>query len=117
MRKKIKSEGKAGCPFCKSMIEVPRDIKTGLGNYILGGKCECGAVYVCDRSGHNLGEAFVDALNFACEGRYDNPWELLPEVDYEEVMLHYDWGTHSFVEKRTRAPENICFILLKKANK
>lgn len=104
---------KAPCPFCGRTIEAPKQIKTALGD-IIGGRCECGAVYVFDRSGHNLGQAFVDALNFACEGKFDNPWELIPGDDYEEVLLHYDKRAHILKERGGRAQENICFILLKK---
>lgn len=103
----------ASCPFCGRMIDIPQKIKTALGD-ITGGKCECGAVYVFDRSGHNLGQAFVDALNFACEGKCDNPWDLLPDDDYEEVLLHYDQRAHTLREKGGRMLENICFILIKK---
>lgn len=107
----------ARCPFCNRPIDIPHEVRTGLGNYIFGGQCECGAVYVFDRSGHNFGEAFVDALNFACEGKCDNPWDLIPGEDYQEVLLHYDWRSHTFTEKRRRAAENMCFILVKKENK
>ncbi|MEW6214994.1 MAG: PBS lyase, partial [Nitrospirota bacterium] len=91
----MRRRGEARCPFCGCMIDIPHEIRTALGNNILGGKCECGAVYVFDRSGHNLGQAFVDALNFACEGKYGNPWDMIPEEDYQEVLLYYDWRTHT----------------------
>jgi hypothetical protein len=90
---------------------------TALGNDILGGRCECGAVYVVDLSGHNLGQAYVDAVNFVCEGKFDNPWDLIPGEDYEEVLLYYDMWTHTLAERKGRAQENLCFILLKKENK
>ncbi|MEW6674835.1 MAG: hypothetical protein AB1348_02275 [Nitrospirota bacterium] len=105
------------CPFCGCLFDRPHEIRTKLGNEFSGGRCECGAVYVFDRSGHNLGEAYVDALNFACEGKYDNPWDLIPGEDYKEVFLHYDQRTHTLTDKRGRTPENICFILLKRVNK
>lgn len=104
----------AKCPFCQRLIDIPHEIRTRLGNYILGGECECGAVYVFDRSGHNLGEAYVDALNFACEGKCDSPWNLIPGEDYEEILLNYEWRTHTFIDRGRRTVENMCFILLKK---
>ena len=90
----------AKCPFCEKMIDVPRKIRTKLGSDILGGQCECEAVYVLDQSRNNLGEAYVDALNFACEGKFDNPWELVPGEDYQEFTSHYDLRTHSFGKSR-----------------
>ncbi|MBM4140411.1 MAG: hypothetical protein FJ242_02805 [Nitrospira sp.] len=110
------SKEKASCPFCGKMIDIPQKMRTELGD-IIGGKCACGVVYVFDHSGHNMGQAFVDALNFACEGKCDNPWELIPGEDYEEALLHYEWRTHSFLTKRSRIPDNMCFVLLKKENK
>ncbi len=106
----------AKCPFCGTIIKIPHKIRTKLGCDIVGGRCECEAVYVLDQSRHNLGEAYVDALNFACEGKYDNPWELIPGEDYQELSLHYDSRTHSFGKSRY-GTENICFLLLKKKDK
>ncbi|MEW6001069.1 MAG: hypothetical protein AB1638_00235 [Nitrospirota bacterium] len=103
----------ARCPFCDRPIDVPHEVKTESGNYILGGKCECTAIYVFDRSGHSLGEAFVDVLNYACEGKCDNPWDLIPGEDYEEILLRYELN-HTFSESSRRARENMIFILLKK---
>lgn len=103
----------AACPFCARLIDTPHKIKTAWGGNILGGRCECGAAYVFDRGGHNLGESYVDLLNFVCEGKYDNPWDLIPGEDYQEALLHYDQRTHTLIDKRGRAPENMCFILLK----
>lgn len=110
----MKRDREPRCPFCDRLFDRPHEIRARLGNEFSGGKCECGAVYVFDRSGHNLGQAYVDALNFACEGKYDNPWDLIPGEDYEEVLLYYDWRAYSFTDKRQRSAENICFILLKK---
>lgn len=104
---------RAACPFCGRLIDVPREIKTALGDNILGGRCECGAVYAFDRSGRNLGQTYVDVLNFACEGRYDNPWELIPGEDYQEALLYYDPKNHTLTDRGGRSQENMCFILLK----
>ena len=37
---------------------------------IISGRCACGAVYVCDPTGHNVGEAYGDAIAFA-KGDWD----------------------------------------------
>ncbi|MEW6109581.1 MAG: hypothetical protein AB1632_10505 [Nitrospirota bacterium] len=78
------------CPFCNSPIEEPREIASRFGDIISGGKCGCGAVYVYDRSGHNLGDAYVDGLNLACNGDMDKAWSLMPGEDYEIIESSYD---------------------------
>lgn len=108
--------GEAKCPFCGRLFESPRDIKGALGNVFTGGKCECGAVYVFDRSGHNLGEAYVDGLAFACNGDSETAWKLTPDVDYTVRSFYYDMKTHQLQEgaKRGGRPvENFLFIALK----
>lgn len=105
------------CPFCGRLFERPYEIKTKLGNRFSGGRCECGAVYAFDRTGHTLGEAYVDALTFACDDDWEKAWALTPEIDYRIESLEYDWKSHSLVkrtEPRGYVHENICFVLLKK---
>lgn len=108
---------KPECPFCGRFFERPRDIKTKIGNIFAGGKCECGAAYVYDRSGRNLGEAYVDAMVYACDEDWDKAWQLTPEEDYEIRSVHYDADGHVIIE-RTRAAgrsgENLLFVRLKK---
>lgn len=101
------------CPFCSEPFKRPEDIKTGLGNVFTGGKCKCGAAYAFDRSGHNLGEAYVDALVFACNGDWEKAWTLTPDVDYKIESFHYDQGSHQLLEsikKGLRTNENLLFI-------
>ncbi|MBW1667232.1 MAG: HEAT repeat domain-containing protein [Deltaproteobacteria bacterium] len=86
------------CPFCGRLIEKPEEIITSLPNEMPLGACECGAVYSCDVTGHNLGTAMIEALVYACGGDYDLAWNLLPEDDYIESRLeHYDYETHFIV--------------------
>ncbi|MBI4688688.1 MAG: hypothetical protein HY754_00210 [Nitrospirae bacterium] len=105
------------CPFCGEWFEKPHDIKAELGNVFTGGRCECGAVYVFDRSGHNLGEAYVNGLVFACDGDWETAWKLIPEVDYDTRSFYYDPGSHQIMEdagRGGRPKENLLFIALKK---
>jgi hypothetical protein len=81
------------CPFCRQPFRKPEDIPTELG-FFLGGVCECGAVYACDPTGRNLGEAFADALPYACNQDWDLAWSLTPGEDYEQMVLNYDLRTH-----------------------
>lgn len=101
------------CPFCERLFERPHDIKADFGNVFTGGKCECGAVYVFDRTGHNLGEAYVDGLVFACNGDWETAWKLTPEVDYKIESFYYDMESHCLMEggkRGSRIRENLLFI-------
>ncbi len=63
------------------------------------GKCQCGAIYTCDVTGHNVGSAMVEALIFACEDNDDLAWELMPEDDYLTGRIeNYDEITHQVVD-------------------
>ena len=76
------------CPFCDNYLIAPVDIKMK-SLEISGGICKCGAIYAMDRSGHNLGEIFMDALAFACRGDIDRAMSLGPE-DYESADFNYN---------------------------
>jgi len=65
------------------------------------GNCECGAVYVSDPTGHNIGAAMVECLVIACNDEWDLAWELIPEDDYlTGIVEDYDEVTHQVVPKR-----------------
>lgn len=76
------------CPYCDNYLIAPVDIKMK-SLEISGGICKCGAVYAMDRSGHNLGEIFMDALAFACRGDIERAMSLDPG-DYESVDFDYN---------------------------
>ena len=57
---------KPGCPFCSSLLERPGE---GHAGDMPAGSCSCGAVYVCDVTGHNLGAALVELI----EAKYQKP--------------------------------------------
>ncbi len=80
------------CPFCGKNITAPEKTKTDFGE-IISGRCACGAVYVCDPTGHNMGEAYMDALAFA-----KGDWkfaEMSSDEDYLTNDMDYDLRTHS----------------------
>ncbi|OCC16500.1 Methylated DNA-protein cysteine methyltransferase [Dissulfuribacter thermophilus] len=83
------------CPFCDRLIEPPAELEPKrLGDFAYG-KCDCGAVYVYDVTGHNLGAAFVEALGYGCNFDWDLAWGLLPDEDYKEKHIEqYDLKTH-----------------------
>lgn len=99
------------CPFCDNLLARPIDINSGTME-LIGGICKCSAVYVLDRTGHNLGAAFMDALNFACKEDYDKALSLLPE-EYDTETLDYDpfSNTASISEDRSTIKSPKLFFL------
>jgi len=105
------------CPFCSAPVGDTQEIQTRFGNTFTGGICSCGAVYVYDRSGHNLGDAYVDALTFACRGDWDLAWSLTPDVDYEVIEKTHDARRSKYSTRaggRGRTPGYI-FVRLKES--
>jgi hypothetical protein len=101
------------CPFCDNLLVRPIDIKFKEME-ITGGICKCGAVYLYDRSGRNLGETYLDALTFLCRGDIEEALLLSPE-DYEDADLEYDFNTNR-LDARGPAGKTgrIIFVRLKK---
>lgn len=87
-----KDEG-SRCPFCNQLIKAPDSIKTE-GSEFIGGRCDCGTVYACDPTGHNVGEAYLDALTYACGDDWDVFNSLSPDADYREAVFNYDLKTN-----------------------
>lgn len=81
------------CPFCTILLREPENIKTVAGGFI-GGRCECGAVYACDPTGHNVGEAYLDALVYVSGEGNDIFGSLKSDEHYEEAVFNYDLRTH-----------------------
>ena len=82
------------CPFCGRLVNRPAEVKTEFGN-VTGGACECSAVFVCDPTGHNTGEAYTEALALA-----KGSWQINvmdENVDYETVDMDYDEKSHQRV--------------------
>jgi hypothetical protein len=79
------------------------------------GRCECGAVYTCDATGHNIGSAMVECLVYACNDDWDLAWELIPEDDYLTGRVEdYDILTHQICPKRNldgRAVRGILYFV------
>lgn len=86
------------CPFCGQKIGRASDAVARKMNEFPVGKCQCGAVYSCDATGHNVGSAMVETLVFACDDNWDFAWELMPEDDYLTGRVeNYDEQTHQVV--------------------
>lgn len=105
------------CPFCETPMGEPQEIMSSFGNIISGGKCQCGAAFVYDRSGHKLGDAYVDALALLCEDDMEKAWSLVPEKDYEVLELSYNTRRNKFGREavsRGRPSPMYLFVRLKK---
>jgi len=62
---------------------------------VLGGTCKgCGAIYVMDPTGKNVGEVMMQALGMAADRFSKDSTSMVQGVDYEDAILHYDWRTH-----------------------
>lgn len=86
------------CPFCGRKIERPVLRRMDFGQAD-SGNCECGAVYVCDPTGRNEGEAYCDAMVLA-----KGDWEigaLAPGVDYDVSTMDYDMKSHIRIYNRS----------------
>jgi hypothetical protein len=105
------------CPFCDMPIEEPEEIMSRFGNTITGGRCACGTVYVYDRTGHNMGDAYVDVLNLACDGDLEKAWSMTPGEDYDILELTYNTKRRKFGREtgsRGRPSPSFLFVRLKK---
>lgn len=101
MKKKSDLKIRPWCPFCGMDVGKPQDALQRKLNEFPVGTCECGAVYVCDATGHNVGSAMVECLVYACNDDWDLAWELLPEDDYLTGRIeNYDDVTHQVIESR-----------------
>jgi len=106
---------KAWCPFCGMDVARPRESAQRKMTEFPVGTCECGAVYVADATGHNIGSAMVECLVYACNDEWDLAWELIPEEDYLTGRIEdYDEVTHQVVPKRNldgRAVRGVLYFI------
>lgn len=101
------------CPFCGRYIARPETTMTEFGA-VLSGKCNCGAVYVCDPTGHNVGEAYMEALAMA-KGNWDIG--LMDEdMDYQTEDMDYDLKSHArlYSSGMGEARGKLIFVKLKR---
>lgn len=103
----------AECPFCKRYIRPPEETMTEFGN-VLSGRCSCGAVYVCDPTGRNVGEAYMEALALA-KGDW-NIGEISEGSDYMIEEIGYDLKSNARVysSSKTEISGKLIFVKLVK---
>ncbi|MBW1636122.1 MAG: PBS lyase, partial [Deltaproteobacteria bacterium] len=89
------------CPFCGQKVGRATDSAERKMHEFPVGRCLCGAVYVSEATGHNVGAAIVEALLYACDGNGDLAWELIPEDDYLTGRVeNYDEVSHQVIAKK-----------------
>ena len=83
------------CPFCKTSIERPAEIAIDASDKALGGKCrKCGAWYIVDQTGKNVGTVMMQALELAGRELSKEATSLVSGEDYDDAVLNYDLRTH-----------------------
>lgn len=82
------------CPFCGADLPVPRDIVINEMETAQGGTCLCGALFLVDPTGKNAGTIMAQGLELAAKRLGKEMIELVPDEDYREAFLAYDWRTH-----------------------
>ena len=80
MSSKAEAILKPWCPFCGMDVGRPTFGAQRKMREFAQGVCECGAVYVCDATGHTIGAAMVECLVTACNDQWDLAWELLNNI-------------------------------------
>lgn len=101
------------CPFCGRHIVHPEKTMTEFGE-VLSGKCNCGSVYVCDPTGRNVGEAYMEALAIA-KGDW-NIYELGEDEDYEIKEMGYNLKNHMQIHSAamSEAKGKLIFVKLRR---
>ncbi len=101
MADKIEANVRPWCPFCGNDVGRPTELAQRKMTEFPVGSCDCGSVYVCDSTGHNVGAAMVECLVYACGDVWDLAWELMPEDDYlTDRVENYDEITNRVVAKQ-----------------
>ncbi len=86
------------CPFCGQKVGRATHGPVRKMTEFPVGRCQCGAVYSSDATGHNVGAAIVETLVYACNDNADLAWELMPEDDYLTGRIeNYDERLHQVV--------------------
>ncbi|HMK55516.1 MAG TPA: HEAT repeat domain-containing protein [Dissulfurispiraceae bacterium] len=101
------------CPYCGKPLARPEPTRTEFVE-IISGKCDCGAVYVCDPTGHNVGEAYSDAMALAA-----GEWNIgdMDAESYDLKEMDYDLRSHSRVYAKGLNVQSGKLIFIRMAGK
>jgi hypothetical protein len=102
------------CPFCFNRIEQPKELLTRkIVEFPLGVCDNCGAVYVYDATGHNMGAAFIEGLLFACNEDDYLAFSLSYGEDYTDAVIgNYDLISHSITPEKIHNERYIRGVLI-----
>jgi hypothetical protein len=83
------------CPFCRTRLARPVEMRISAIEVLSGGSCTgCGAMYLLDPTGKNVGEIMMQGLTMAAERVSKDVSSIVAGEDYEDVVLSYDYRTH-----------------------
>ncbi len=83
------------CPFCRTPLYRPKDLRLSATEVVQGGVCKgCAAGYLLDPTGKNVGEIMMQGLGMAADRLGKDLTEMVAGEDYDEIVLNYDWRTH-----------------------
>jgi hypothetical protein len=86
---------KPRCPFCGQAFGRPPEVDPRREGDFFKWLCPCGAVGVYDVTGHNLGDALMEAIAYACDDDWDKALDMEADKDYEIRYLDgYHPGDH-----------------------
>ena len=93
---KVREEKNAppSCPFCGAHLKRPEEMKISPTDIVQGGTCGCGALYLADPTGKDVGSMMAQALNWAADTLGKDVGDLAPNEDYQDAILSYDWRNH-----------------------
>lgn len=83
------------CPFCWGSLGYPKEMQLSDTETVLGGQCYlCGARFLVDVTGKNVGEVMVQGLRLVAE-ELGKTLEMLEDgEDYDDCVLCYDVKCH-----------------------
>jgi len=94
MKQREEKNSAPKCPFCGSYLKRPETMTLTTADIVQGGTCSCGALYLVDPTGKNVGLMMAQALNEAAEMQKKGVGELTPDEDYQDAVLSYDVRNH-----------------------
>jgi hypothetical protein len=94
MRVREEKDAPPSCPFCGTPLKRPEQMNISLTDIVQGGRCSCGALYLSDPTGKNVGLMMAQALVAAAEIMNKEIVDLVPDEDYQDAVLNYDWRNH-----------------------
>jgi hypothetical protein len=99
-------------------LSYPEPIRLNAIETILGGRCFlCGAHFIVDETGKNVGEAMVQGLQLVA-GELGKELTMLADgVDYDDFILRYDAKVHESLGPAPNHPDEHARLYIIRAKK